>query len=324
MAKTEHCRLAGVDLLEKLVEQITNLGTCSRPNLLGGRKMTSETMTKSEHTGYKLVLSAILLAATGFFFIGDHIYSSPTLSIGIKFLLTAIPTLILLGLTFYFQRNERFHKYWEVTFAYFCGSLGLFLAWAPGSWPERLFGVSDSTAQGVAILKFSELVPVALTIILLTMIVQGNLAPIYVQKGNLKAGLGLGLLLSLIIFGVYLVISSSNIDLEKAIQAIFWMLIFAVSNAFFEELLIRGLLLKRFIALLGSTWALVLSALCYGLFILGVQSASGSTQYGALLLIFPLGLLYGFIMHKSDSIWGPVCIHAAIDLIFLVSVFAST
>ena len=155
--------------------------------------MTSDIMTKSEHTGYKLVLSAILLVGTGFFFIGDHIYSSPTMSIGIKFLLTAIPTVFLLGLTFYFHRTERFQRYWEVTFAYFCGSLGLFIAWAPGSWPERLFGVSDSTAQGVAILKFSELVPVALTIILLTMIVQGNLAPIYVQKGNLKTGLGLGL-----------------------------------------------------------------------------------------------------------------------------------
>jgi membrane protease YdiL (CAAX protease family) len=210
-----------------------------------------------------------------------------------------------------------------VTFAYFCGSLGLFLAWAPGSWPEKFLGVSPNTAQGVAILKFFELLPIALTIILLTKIVQGNLAPIYIQKGNLKIGLGLGLALSIIIFGVYLIISWSKIDLEKAIPAFAWMLIFSILDAFFEELLIRGLLLKRFIALLGITWSLILSTLVYGLFFLGVQSATGPIPYGALILILPLGLLYCFIMQKSDSIWGSVSIHATIDLIFVIGVFTT-
>jgi len=285
--------------------------------------MSINNMSKSEQLVYKLALSTILLIATAFFFIGDHLYSLP-IPTGRKIVLIAIPTAFLLGLTLSLYRNERFRRYWEVAFAFFCGSFGLFLAWAPGSWPERYFGVSASTAQGVAILKFFELLPVALTIIVLTKIVQGNLTPIYIQKGNLRIGLGLGLLLSFIMLGVYLITSWSNIDWEKAIPAIAWMIIFAILDAFFEELLIRGLLLKRYIALLGTAWSLILSTLCYGLFFLGVQSATGPIPYGALIVILPLGLLYGFIMQKSDSIWGSVSIHATIDLIYLIGVFAST
>jgi len=270
--------------------------------------------------GYKLVLSTILLISTGLFFLGDHLY---LLGAGKRAILTAIPPIILLGLTLLFYRSVRLRKYWEVTFALFCGTFGLFLAWAPGSWPERYLGVSTSTAQGIAVLKFFELLPVALPIILLTWCVQGSLAPIYLQKGNLKIGLGLGWGLSILIFGAYLVLSWSKIELEKAIQALVWMVIFSILDAFFEELLIRGLLLRRFSALLGNIWSLILSALVYGLFFLGVQSVTGPIPYGALIIMLPLGLLYSFIMQKSDSILGSLSLHATIDLVYLIGIFAS-
>lgn len=283
--------------------------------------MSAVNSSRIKQLGYKLGLSTILLISTALFFLGDHLYLLPT---GRKIILTAIPPIILLGLTLFFYRNKNLRRYWEVSFALFCGSFGLFLAWAPGSWPERYLGVSTNTAQGVAILKFFELLPVALPIILLTKIFQGNLAPIYLQKGNLKIGLGIGWGLSVIIFGVYLLTSWSKIDLEKTLRALTWMITFSILDAFFEELLIRGLLLRRFIGLLGITWSLVLSALVYSLFFLGVQSVTGPIPFGALIFILPLGLLYSFIMQKSDSIWGSLSLHATIDLIFLIGVFAAT
>jgi len=247
--------------------------------------MSTVNDSNAKQLGYKLGLSAILLISTALFFLGDHLYLLGTRR---RAFLTAIPPIILLGFTLLFYRNVSLRKYWEVTFALFCGTFGLFLAWAPGSWPERYLGVSANTAQGVAILKFFELLPVALPIILLTRFVQGSLAPIYLQKGNLKMGLGLGLGLSVVIFGAYIVLSWSKIDLEKAVQVLIWMIIFSILDAFFEELLIRGLLLRRFTALLGNTWSLIFSALVYGFFFLGVQSITGPIPYGALILIFPL------------------------------------
>jgi membrane protease YdiL (CAAX protease family) len=102
-----------------------------------------------------------------------------------------------------------------------------------------------------------------------------------------------------------------------------WMMIFAFMDALFEVLLLQGLLLRRFIGLLGNTWAVILSTLVYGLFILGVGSATAPISYSGLIVFLPLGFLYSFIMQKSDSIWGSLCIHATIDLMYLIGLFAS-
>ena len=280
--------------------------------------MSTTNRAGSRQIAKKLGLSALLLIAMSLFFLGDHLNPGRD-----RIVATAISAVPLLGLTILLYRSERFHKYWEVSFALFSGSFGLFLAWNIPDSPLSVFGASTDTAQGVAVLKFFELLPVALVIIMLTKIVQGSLSPIYIQRGNLRSGLGLGILLGFVILVVYLVLSWSTIDLVKATAALPWLIIFAVSNAFYEELLIRGLFLKRYTALLGTAWGVILSALCYGFFFLGVQSAVGPAPYGALIIIVPLGLLYGFIMQRSDSIWGPVSIHTALDLIFLLGVFAS-
>jgi membrane protease YdiL (CAAX protease family) len=280
--------------------------------------MSTMNRVGSRQIAKKLGLSALFLIATSLFFLGDHINPGRD-----RIVATAISAALLLGLTILLYRSERFHKYWEVSFAFFTGSFGLFLAWNIPDPPLSVIGASMDTPQGVAVLKFYELLPLALVIIVLTEIVQGSLSTIYIQRGDLRSGLGLGFLLGIFILVVYFVLSWSTINLAKAIAALPWLIFFAVSNAFFEELLIRGLFLKRYIALLGTAWALVLSALCYGLFFLGVQAAVGPIPYSALVVILPLGFMYGFIMQRSDSIWGPVSIHAVVDLIFLLGVFAS-
>ncbi|PWB77080.1 MAG: hypothetical protein C3F07_02610 [Anaerolineales bacterium] len=267
----------------------------------------------------KVVLSALLLATSALFFLGDHLLAS-----GRSANLTVYPPIILLVLTVFFYLIKNLRRYWEVAFAFFCGSFGLYLAWSPLNWPVGFLGANFYTVKGITIYKFSEILAVTLPIILLTWLVQRNLTPIYLQKGNLKIGLGLGLGLSILIFGVYVLVSWSRIDFEKARLALIWMVIFAFMDALFEVLLLQGLLLRRFIGLLGNTWAIILSTLVYGLFGLGVGSATGPISYGGLILFLTLGFLYSFIMQKSDAIWGSLSIHATIDLIYLIGVFAST
>ena len=267
----------------------------------------------------KFGLSALLLATSALFFFGDHLLAK-----GRSADRTAIPPIILLGLTIFFYLIKNLHRYWEVAFAFFCGTFGLYLAWSPLAWPEGFLGANLYTPKGITIYKSSEILAVTLPIILLTWLVQRNLAPIYLQKGNLKIGLGLGLSLSLLIFGVYLLVSRSKIDFEKARLALIWMIIFAFMDALFEVMLLQGLLLRRFIGLLGNTWAIILSTLVYGLFILGVGSAIRPISYSGLMLFLSLGFLYSFIMQKSDSIWGSLCIHTTVDFIYLIGVFAST
>ena len=183
---------------------------------------------KRRQIAAKLGISALLLATSGFFFLGDHLMRLPQSR---RFMLTAIPPIILLGLTVFFYLIKNLRRYWEAAFAFFCGTFGLYLAWSPLAWPAGFLGADLYTAKGITIYKFSEILAVTLPIILLTWLVQRNLAPIYLQKGNLKVGLGLGLGLSLLIFGVYLLVSWSKIDFEKARLVLIWMLIFAVMDA---------------------------------------------------------------------------------------------
>jgi len=280
--------------------------------------MSSIQTTKSRQFAGKLGLSAVLLATSALFFLGDHLLAK-----GRSADLTAIPPIILLGLTVFFYLIKKLRRYREVAFAFFCGTFGLYLAWSPLNWPAGFLGANFDTVKGITIYKFSEILAVTLPIILLTWLVQRNLAPIYLQKGNLKIGLGLGFGLSLLIFGIYLLTAWTKIDFEKARLVLGWMMIFAFMDALFEVLLLQGLLLRRFIGLLGNTWAVILSTLVYGLFMLGVGSAAGPISYSGLVVFLPLGFLYSFIMQKSDSIWGPLCIHATIDLIYLFGLFAS-
>ncbi len=270
--------------------------------------------SKARQLVYKLGLSTILLSASGLFFLGDHLYS---LSTRTRLLLTALPPILLLGLTFFCHRNKSLYRYWEVSFAFFCGTLGLFLAWAP-VWPAKYM----STISGITFLKFTELLPVALPIILLTWFTQRSLAPIYLQKGNLKIGLVLGLGLSIVIMTGYLLSAWSKIDFEKLLRLSGWMMAFAICDAAFELLMLPGLLLRRFMGLLGSVWALSLMILVYGLFALGVQSAVGPIRYGELIFFVLLGLIYSFIMQKSDSIWGSLCLHTTVDLVYIIGIFA--
>jgi len=273
--------------------------------------------SKAEQLGYKLSLFIVLLLTSGFFFLGDHLYQ---VSRGTGFISTAIPPIILLGLTLFFYRNQNLHRYWEVSFAYFCGTFGLFLAWAE-VWPQRY----ASSIQGIAFLKFTEVLPVALAIILPTWFVQRSLAPLYLQKGNLKLGLGLGLGLSLLIITVYLLITWSKIDFESLLQASGWIIIISILDAFFVLLMLPGLFLRRFIGLMGASWALILITMVYVLFNMGLRAAVGPIRdYGGLTLFALLGFIYSFMMHKSDSIWGSLCLYTTVDLIYFISMYAVT
>jgi membrane protease YdiL (CAAX protease family) len=89
-----------------------------------------------------------------------------------------------------------------------------------------------------------------------------------------------------------------------------------------EELWLRGIFLRRFEPFLGVGGSVLLTALVFAMM-------HGAAYYfmPAVLPIFvlntlTLGLACGYLMMKSDSIWGAVLIHAAADLFLFISVLA--
>jgi membrane protease YdiL (CAAX protease family) len=91
-----------------------------------------------------------------------------------------------------------------------------------------------------------------------------------------------------------------------------------VGVAFPEELLFRGLLQSRLSLLLGSAWAVVVTALLFGLWHLGVNA----TAYGgdlataaarSMVVQGMLGLGYGVALARTRSLVAPSLAHAAFN-----------
>jgi membrane protease YdiL (CAAX protease family) len=85
-----------------------------------------------------------------------------------------------------------------------------------------------------------------------------------------------------------------------------------------EELWFRGIFLGKLRPVLGAALAIVATAL---VFASPHFMAVYVTELQRLLfaaIVFALGCLNGYVMLKSDSIWGSVLIHAGYDLLVII------
>jgi membrane protease YdiL (CAAX protease family) len=98
-----------------------------------------------------------------------------------------------------------------------------------------------------------------------------------------------------------------------------WILLFVFANAFMEELHFRGLLLKPFERLLGRHPANLCIALFFTLAHAPVQYAPNILWFLAILLV--LALAWGYVIQKTESLWGSVLFHAGADLMIIVGIF---
>ena len=85
-----------------------------------------------------------------------------------------------------------------------------------------------------------------------------------------------------------------------------------------EELWFRGIFLGKLRPVLGVT--LDARGDCAGLC---VAALHGDLHHGVqrvvfAAIVFGLGILNGYVMLKSDSIWGSVLIHAGYDLLVII------
>jgi membrane protease YdiL (CAAX protease family) len=90
-----------------------------------------------------------------------------------------------------------------------------------------------------------------------------------------------------------------------------------------EELWLRGIFLKRFEPVLGLGGSVLCTSIVFALM------HSGATYLTPVALPFmvfntlTLGLACGYLMMKTDSIWGAVLIHAAADLFLFIAMLAN-
>jgi uncharacterized protein len=177
----------------------------------------------------------------------------------------------------------------------------------------------------------SSTVLVVVSIIVLTRVSGGSMYSIFLSKGRIKLGLVIGLVGFLVfaassIPGANYLFQDQNLTVSKLVSWMPWILLIVLANGLREELLYRGLFLKKFEGLLGNGLSIFLQALIFSLShsVAGI----GITQYTPYISVlvfatFILGLALGYFMRRTDSIIGPILLHAGTDIPIFIGIFSN-
>lgn len=234
---------------------------------------------------------------------------------------------IFFAVSLWFKYDKRLNRYWQLAFAFFIASVAypfsaIFDGWirATLTW----FKVTTDTSKGLAIEKICEMLLKTIPILLLIKFSGAEFGSVYLKRGNWKLGLGVGWLVFFFLAPASFMFAAQRFtSVDTLVAAVVWGLVFSLANSFMEELWLRGILLKRFEPLLGIDLSVWVTSLIFA----SMHSFAYYFMPAALPFFFmntlALGLACGYLMVKSDSIWGAVIIHAASDFFLFIAILAS-
>ena len=229
---------------------------------------------------------------------------------------------ILLIVALILRRSENGKPYWPVCYAFFVAGLAVLLSTLFGGKLLELFGLTPTNPQGIAVAKLSESLWRVIPILVLMAIIGADRRSMYLNKGKIVLGLAIGVagFVGFVVLA-FMPLASQGGGLNKLLSLSPWILIFVLANGFNEELLYRGLFLKRYEAFLGKGLSNILAAVVFTLVHMQVTYVSDLGQF--LFILFPLALIWGYLMQKTDSLWGSVIFHAGADCMIIFGIFAS-
>ena len=277
--------------------------------------------------GERIVLALLFTAIGSFIMIVFNPWGSgPLLHNRVEDYLAKIGTsVILLVAALLVRRSKRFEKYWQILFALFTMSVVVSLDLVFGVYRVYYLNIDGNSPVGFAFIKLNECFIVVSVIITFTFLSGGSLSSIYIQKGKLKLGLIIGSVTFILAAAGSIpmanLFNAKDLSLDRIIPWIPWLLISALANGTLEELWFRGLFLRKLQPFFGNFISIFLIAFVFTLM-------HGSVTYTAsnaifLAIVFPLALAWGYVMQKTDSVWGSILFHAGMDIPIFLGIFSN-
>jgi membrane protease YdiL (CAAX protease family) len=93
------------------------------------------------------------------------------------------------------------------------------------------------------------------------------------------------------------------------------------TNGIKEEIQLRGLFLREYATLLGVGSANLLQAIIFTLPHLG--EAYSSLMIAFLFIVFLIGLAFGAVTQKTNSLIGSILFHAGTDIPVILGIFSN-
>ena len=238
----------------------------------------------------------------------------------------AVSTIFLIA-TLWFRYDKRLNRHWQIPLVFFAASLAYPFTAIFDGWIRMVLGwfaVTTDTSKGLAIEKICEMLLKTLPILVLVILSGADMGSVFIKRGNLKLGLGIGALVFFFLgTATFMFAVQRFTSVDALVAAVVWGLIFSAANGFMEELWLRGIFLKRFAPLIGVNGAVWVTSIIFA----SIHSFAFYFDPFALAFFFvntlALGLGCGYLMTKSDNLWGAVVIHAASDFFLFVAVLAS-
>ncbi|MEI7847998.1 MAG: CPBP family glutamic-type intramembrane protease [Chloroflexota bacterium] len=160
---------------------------------------------------------------------------------------------------FVLRHTERFQKYWLIFFAFFSALTAISLDYylSLSRWILPTLGIISRTPAGLAIEKLESSLLGVIILLVLNRLAGQSLESVYIRRGDIKLGLTIGLIafalmIAFVIPVTELFFKGKDLDWVHILAWAPWVLIMVISNAAYEELVLRGLLIGKMEPFLGK------------------------------------------------------------------------
>ena len=215
----------------------------------------------------------------------------------------------------------------SISYSFFSIALGFLLAWIIGDFGAYFPDIISDSMMGWAISKVGEAIPICTTIFFLVIRKGESFNSLGFTGGKIFTSIGYGLTAS--ILGIVQYIAMVGVTVPFSISQLLlwfpWLLLFAFSNSILEELIFRGLFLRKYSLIFGKKGALLLISFVFAIFHAVLLPFMGFQMVIVFMLfLFLQGYVWGYILQKTESIWGSIIAHTIADILFLLATFSST
>lgn len=220
------------------------------------------------------------------------------------------------------RKSRRLVAYWPAFYSFIIVSVSFLLMWLLDDFPRRWLGFGPTSPSGRAVIKVTDAAILLLAVVILGRLFQIDFDSIYLRRGTRPyLGLAIGLA-GFTLMAVFAVMEAHSMGITNQSMRgwLPWILSFVLANGFFEELMFRGLFLKKFESLLGAGLANLLTAFVFAVGHAGVTYSEDVLAFVAVTFVF--ALIWGYLMQKTGSLWGSALFHAGADTLIMIGIFA--
>lgn len=226
--------------------------------------------------------------------------------------------LIFLAAALLTRKKSGLMTYSQMSYAFFVAITTYFLTSWFAIYRDPLLGsiqIYPGTDTYLAVIKVLEAVIVIGAVLLLSLLWGDKLSDLYLKKGRLGLSLFIGLCMFFINAATAIMTGAVRGQAGDFLLArLPWAVIYSLANSLMEELLFRGMFLGKMKPVLGSWGAIIVTSI---IFTVMHSAASYLNPVEAIIfqvVLLPMALLFGYLVHKTDNLWGSTLFHTGSDV----------